>query len=199
MIDKVLTHTEDAKKRLLHQYKGRPNLEALIDALGGQQIQDIENALHGLYRRLNIDDQEETQLDRIGSIVGQNRFDFDDTVYRLWIKAKIAQNISDGTIERILDIWRLISGRDRVQLMENYPAEVALWTDTELDEGIVDLVFSFLQKVTGGGIPVGYIGVFDPDNAFGFEDSGPDTGGFGDATDSSAGGQLAFIQAHYGG
>ena len=196
MVTKITTHIEDAKNRLLFQYKNSTKLHDLTDAFFLEQVQDIEDALYGLLNRLNIDGSSGIQLDHIGNIVGQEREGFSDTIYRLFLKAKIGQNISCGDIERVLSIWSLITQAGIIELIEAYPAEVDLWTDTPLDAAIIDIAFELIQKVVSAGVAVHHVGVFDPDEAFAFEGGGAETKGFGSIYDIELGGKLSYIQAH---
>lgn len=177
-ITHITTHREDAKNRLLQQYKNKPNFEGLINALFGIQIQESENALHGLFGRLNIDTSVKVQLDKIGVIVGQPRYSLDDNIYRLYIKGKIGVNTSEGEIEKFISVWQLITQASIVQVLEAYPAEVDLYTDTPLDSSLVSLAFDMIKKVAAGGVAVGFTAVFFP-IAFGFEDGGTGIEGFG--------------------
>lgn len=52
----------------------------------------------------NIDNAQGTTLDEFGYMVGIERGSWSDEQYRVRIKIKIAQNISNGTINEIIDI-----------------------------------------------------------------------------------------------
>jgi hypothetical protein len=156
----ITTHQEDALNRLIYQYKGKVNLKNLIKDLSTTQIQEIENAAIELYSRLNIDDSEGVQLNKIGEIVGQPRNGLSDTTYRIFLKAKIAVNVSEGDIEQVISVWKLMTGSSIVSLLEAYPAEVDLYYDVPLDDSVKDLAFALIQDVVGAGISVGFIAVF---------------------------------------
>ncbi|MCK5610309.1 DUF2612 domain-containing protein [Candidatus Pacearchaeota archaeon] len=191
----ITTHEEDGLNRLLYQYKGKTKLEDLIKDISTTQIQELENSSFQLFSRLSIDISEGVQLDNIGTIVGQPRNALDDVTYRLFLRAKIGQNTSEGEIEKVLDIWRLISGADNIRLMEVYPAEIWLYYDTVLAEELVDMAFELMQNVVGAGIIVRFLISYDTDNAFAF--AGGDSikiSGFGDANDPLIGGKLSTIQ-----
>ena len=218
-VARITTHNTDALARLLYQYKDSTKLQGLITALFGTQVQELEDALYPLFERLDLDSQEGKQLDGIGSIVGQSRLGLDDDLYRIWIKARIGQNVSEGDIERIISVWKLInSPATTIQLVEHFPAEVALYSDAAIDivldlttEGGADIVaeddtgiavnitaymeyiWAFMQKILSAGVKVAYVAVFDPDNAFGFYGSSH-AGGFGDLSNTNAGGELGYIE-----
>jgi hypothetical protein len=191
----ITTHIEDAKNRLIYQYKGKAKLEGLIESLFGQQSQDFEDAAQQLFTRLSIDDSEGVQLDGIGAIIGQDRNALTDALYRLFIRGKIGQNTSEGEIEKVLDVWRLISNADNIRLVEVFPAEIWLYYDVPLDPELVDDAFELIQNVVGAGIAVKFLISYDPDEAFAFA-GGIDTNvaGFGDDGDPLVGGKLSTIQ-----
>lgn len=190
-VTKIRQHAKDAKDRLLFQYKGKTNIENLIDSLLGTQIQDFENAAFTLFGRLNIDKSTGKQLDRIGDLIGQKREGKIDSLYRLFIKAKIGANISQGDIERLISVWKLLTNSSSVHLVEAFPAEVELYSDTALSTSSVNDAFTLIQKVSAGGVKVGYTAVFDKTEAFGFLGSGSNSLGFGgvlsQGTNSSVG------------
>lgn len=162
----ITTHEADALNRLLYQYKGKSNIESLIKDICTTQIQELENAIIPLFTRLSINDSVGLQLDNIGTIVGQSRLGLSDIVYRLFLKAKIGANVSEGDIPRVIDVWKLITNANIVQLLEAFPAEVDLYYDVPLDDSLKDLAFDLIQKVVGAGIGVGFIAVFENGNAF---------------------------------
>lgn len=162
----ITIHETDALNRLLYQYKGKPYIDSLIKDICTTQIQELEDAIIPLFNRLDIDASEGVQLDEIGEIVGQSRLGLLDATYRLFLKAKIGANVSEGDIPRVIDVWKLITNANLVQLLEAYPAEVDLYYDVPLDSSLTSLAFDLIQKVAGAGIAVGFIAVFENGNAF---------------------------------
>lgn len=177
MVTQITTHNADAKARLLQQYKGKAKIEGLLDALGSDQIQDLEDAIFGLNTRLDIDNSSGVQLDNIGTIVGRKRNGQSDAVYRIFLKAIIGRNVSESEAERVISVWKIITQGTIIQLLEVFPAEVALFSDVELDPSLVDIAFELMQDVVGAGIKVTPTAVLVEDG-FGF-DGNPDALGFG--------------------
>ena len=177
MITQITTHNADAKARLLQQYKGKVKIEGLLDALGSDQIQDLEDAIFGLNTRLDIDASLGQQLDNIGKIVGRERNGQADDIYRVFLKAVIGRNVSESEAERVISVWKIITQGTIIQLLEVFPAEVALFSDVELDASIVDIAFALMQDVVGAGIRVTPTAVLVEDG-FGF-DGNPNALGFG--------------------
>lgn len=191
MIKKITTHIEDAKSRIITQYKGDRGLERMISS-SASQIQDLENSVQELYSRLNIDSMSGTQLDLIGTIIGQPRSGQEDIVYRVFLKAKIGVNVSSGTIEDILSVWQILLPNADIELIENFPAEVMITTDAILSDAEAEFIKDF-DEILSAGVGFGGVVNYDPENAFAFADDidDPNTGGFGDYNDSTAGGKLA--------
>lgn len=190
MVDQITTHVQDATNRLIFQYAGKPNIAGLISSLSSEQIQELENILFDIDGRLNIDNSIGAQLDGIGQIVGQPRNGQGDETYRIFLKAKAGQNVSEGDIERVLSIWKLITGGTVVQVIEYFPANVELFSDVPVPDELAAEVFELMQNVVGAGIRV-VSSVIGSDHPFGFEGR-PDTYGFdwilsnGNSTSASA-------------
>ncbi len=195
MTNRITDHIDAARRRLLQQYKHSPRLLALIGILFGAQVQDLEDAAWQLYGRLDIDTVEGTQLDRIGAVVGLSRSGWSDDLYRLLLKARIGKNVSHGTLEDVISVWRLIARADKVQVVETYPAQIDLYSDTPIDGELAAFVRELMQDVVAAGVRVDFLAIiFSSTNAFGFDPDDPDVNGFGDYNDAEVGGELAYIQ-----
>lgn len=125
MIEKINNHREQALKRLLEQYKDKPNFIEMI-TIYTKQIQEIENMFFDLLEKRGIDEAEGAQLDGIGTILNQSRIGLSDDNYRGLLYSKIAEYNSEGTIEDILNIARLVIRADSYELQEYYPASFIL-------------------------------------------------------------------------
>ena len=169
-IIQITDHAAAAKIRLLFQYQGKANIEALLDSLGSEQIQDLEDVLFGFYSRLNVGDSVGVQLDEIGEIVGQPRKGLDDATYRVFINAKIGRNVSEGDIERIISIWSIIAGASTTQIIENYPAEIELYSDSPLSDELAAIALPLMQDAVAAGVRVVSSVIFTSP-AFGFDGS----------------------------
>lgn len=161
--------------RLLEQYKPRTNINKLINSTIIDRFNSLEAIAPILYNRLNIDASSGMQLDKIGTIVGQDRLGHDDVQYRMLLKAKIGTNNSRATIETIVSIWKIMTQASYVWVQEIFPGQINIFTDVALPTEIKDLALALIQQVVGAGIKVGNIAVYDPDS-FGF---GELFGGFG--------------------
>jgi hypothetical protein len=151
------------------------NFKKLITALITNQMQDLENKSRELFFRLDINRMEGAQLDKIGEIIGQNRLGYNDTFYRILIKVKIGINNSEGELERIITLWKLLTSSTYVEVRERFPAKVKLVTTTDLGSDLFTLIKDIAQQVLAGGVGIDTIFVTDP-TRFGFA---PGRGKFG--------------------
>jgi hypothetical protein len=186
-------HAELAVKRIISQYKDKPNVKALVESLGANQIQQLEYALCGLHNRYNIDASEGSQLDLIGEILGVNRSGRGDDLYRIVLKVKAGVNNSDGTIEDIISIWSLVTGATDIEVRELGNATIEIESNARLIQGLDTTVRDLFKGVVAGGVKIN--AKFYPEFPFQFEDfpDDPNAGGFGDVNDSAVGGNLAGI------
>ena len=101
------THAAQALGRLLEQFKNKTDLAAWLSTYIAE-IQEVENMLVSLNTERTLDSAVGVQLDGIGRIIGQARDGQTDDVYRIRIKARIALNLSSGTVEEVLTIMGLV-------------------------------------------------------------------------------------------
>ena len=189
----ITAHTTAAINRLLEQYKGT-NLEDLIEALYGEQVQDIEDMLQDFCDRTNIDLSVGNQLDKIGELVGLKRNFLDDSIYRIFLKAQIVANNSNGQFEDIVKLWTLLSQSETINVEEVYPAEINLYCSEEIDSSNLTLIVDLVEQTLMSGVSLGYISNFFDSAAFSFAEG--DGLGFGSIYDPSIGGEFASLIYH---
>lgn len=146
------------------------NINKLLTALFGDQIQDLENAFRQMLFRLDIDNSIGIQLDGIGKIIDEPRQGLSDIDYRVILKVKIGILNSKGTIEDIVNAWRLITGSDNVEVKEAFPAKIRLLTDQYLDSDTIAILLDRIKDILAGGVGLDNIIVDDP-TRFGFGSS----------------------------
>jgi hypothetical protein len=188
----ILTHAADARARLLEQYKGKLNIEALLD-IESAFVQELE----GVFFDLLLDSlatAQGAQLDGYGAIVGQERGDGEnDGSYLISIRTKIIENLSQGEPERIIAVAKVLIGADRVYLSELFPAGIGISVDVTLgSQELVNIYFRRIERIVAATVRVEYLASFDPANAFTFEGD-PIGAGFGDLDDPSVGGPFAEL------
>lgn len=177
-IIQITDFVKRGKLLLPTQSKGKPNLEALLDNLYSKEVQEIENVIFQLLDITDIDLSVVQQLDNLGIVVGQRRVGLTDALLRIFLKARIGANVSQGSIEDLISIWKLIVSPGVVELFENFPAEVSLYTDIPLDDALVIDAFNLMKKVPAAGVQLGFTAVFF-DTPFGFAEGSIIVDGFG--------------------
>lgn len=188
----ITTHKEDAKKRLVEQYKGKPNIEGILDA-ESRQWQDIEDVANTLFLDRFVDNAVGTQLDNFGTIVDLARQGFDDEFYRVLLKFKIGQNISRGEPERIISTMLLIAQANLVLYQNLGDGNIGLEIDNPIDPTLLNFIFVNMQRVVMAGVRIAFIATFDPDESFSFDGTGPIGLGFSSLAAPSTGGKFAFL------
>lgn len=124
----ISTHVADAKARLMHQFKDKANLEALLDAITAQ-VQTLEDDMMDLSDVLDIDLMTGVNLDNIGEIIGQDREGRSDANYRIAMRERIAANSSSGTPDEIITAFASITGAANVDYDEDPPAGFVIYGD----------------------------------------------------------------------
>jgi hypothetical protein len=131
---KLLTVVQDGLAVLIEQHKKHPVLKK-ITASYLAEVQILINAIVGLHEA-RIGTQPGWVLDQLGAIVGAERNSTVDSEYILWIRAKIAQNVSDGTytdFERLAELT--LGSVGALKITEAYPAALHLETTTAITQG----------------------------------------------------------------
>ncbi len=82
-------------------------------ALAAEQIDDLRQSVEKARQWRDIDEAEGETLDNIGYNVQQWRGQADDSVYRILIKSKVARNLSDGSVNTIIDILAITLDTDK--------------------------------------------------------------------------------------
>jgi len=126
-MERITDHVPRALSRLAQQYRGKPKLAGTVTVLA-KQIQEIEDMLFSILAE-TVDQAVGAQLDVLGRIVGEERLGDPDSNYRLRIKAGILLNVSSGTPEELLAIFRLLTSDlpgAVVQFEEQYPAALVV-------------------------------------------------------------------------
>jgi len=137
----------DAVGKLIDQFKGQANVEALIRAWA-QQSQDVETAAFYLLDMTTLSSAAGAQLDGLGRIVGVERAGRTDDDYRVRIGAQILLNNASGTIEDLLQLAVALGGTTTT-LTEFYPAKIEIESASPIVNGLE------IGRVTGLAKPAG--------------------------------------------
>lgn len=193
MVTKITTHIQDAKNRLLQQFKGKEGFEKILDAIVGQ-LQTLEDVFFDLLENRFLDTASGQQLDGIGEIVLLDRPEgLTDTVYRTRLKVQILVLISNGEPETLIQIFKLLLGASSVHLTEISLAALQLLSDVDIPVSDEALIFSILESAAVGGVRINQIGSFDPVGPFVTDGNSLFGKGFGTIIDPLIGGKFATI------
>ncbi len=166
----ITTHIIDGLRRLLVQFRGRPNISGVLESYL-TQVQEIENVGISLISLRYVDNAEGVQLDGVGSIVGEARAGRDDTDYRVAIKGRIRGNAANSRIEEILDLFVLLLPGFTFTLTEGTEASFSLTINEALPSTAASpgALNEQLQRAKGAGIRANLIySEFDPGLRFTF-------------------------------
>ena len=105
---------------------------------------DMTNILNKIINDYDIDNAIGSQLDVLGQLIGRNRIlsfqpsDYsavlDDDYYRLALKAKIAQNQWDGTINQIYELWKNTFKNLILEIVDNEDMSMTAVIQGAIDE-----------------------------------------------------------------
>lgn len=151
-------HVANALARLPHQYRGNGTVETNTQKLVRVLLSPapvLEQAMQDVLLRRSVDTAVGVQLDVLGKLVGRQRGGIaDDEVYRRFVRAQIAANRSNGLIDDILAIARLVVNDDSAgfafknQGVAAYALEVS---GVALPHAIAAVLISLLLRATEVG------------------------------------------------
>lgn len=117
----------DGVQKLIAQFRDKKRIRGVLQSWL-ERCDNIESALWDLFINRVLEVAEGVNLDTLGAIVGQPRSNLvDDDQYRVFIKARIKVNVSNGRPEELLQICRLLFGElQPVELREFGAAHVRI-------------------------------------------------------------------------
>ncbi len=109
-IARIADHVAIAQGQLTEQFRNSPNLQALVGILAGR-VQGLEDAFWSIYAARPFPVAQGDALSRWGKAVGEPRptsglTATNDAAYFGLVKAKILENVSEGTPEAALGLLR---------------------------------------------------------------------------------------------
>lgn len=153
MIAKITDHAGEAVARIPSRWYGLPNFEALVRAFVAP-IQTLEDALWELLTLRTIDTGSGITLDAIGEIIGEPRTTQTDDEYRPYLRARIATNCSDGTVEALIRVCRVLLNDPAVQVrVRTYPpASIVIRLRGAVPAATADALIGFLRSAKAAGV-----------------------------------------------
>ena len=193
MIEQINYHVDQALARLLEQYKSKPRIKSVISSIC-TPIQGIQTVTNELNTLRTINGSVGQQLDNLGTIVGIQRGELTDAQYRLWIKAKVLINISDGEPEIVIQAYTLLTEGSTTYLTEFFPGAIGLMSDGVIPSGLESTVAHLIKQCLSAGVRIDTLGYFSPINPFSFDGIiAPLGGGYGSIYDANIGGEFAGL------
>lgn len=193
-----IDHITKGLSRIITQYKESENLINYIITLL-TEANNIEDVIFQLYEERYLDTATGVQLDVLGQIVGQARFNIEvmgnirpltDDEYRYVLRVKIATNENGVTPKEIINNIKTVIRVDTVEYIETGYAGYTISIGKKLtDTEKLILQQGFLPKPLGVGAY--YISDFEGD-VFGFKED-PQAKSFGTLTNTAIGGVFAEL------
>lgn len=158
---------------LLVQFRGKERIEAYLKHVLAPKIQELENVAVAMKNGLDLDLATGDLLDKLGSIVGQDRLPGEsDDAYRLKVRARMARNKSKGAREDILIVAKLVTPTAKwakTTVIQVYPLGliVQVQTNSDLTAEEADILKEFLEGTRGQTISLSVV-VAPAAGAFGF-------------------------------
>lgn len=134
---------------LIDALKDKTNFTKLVESYVAE-CQELETVWFDLLELRNIENGQGTQLDMIGERIGQPRLGYDDTTYKVWLRARILINKNSGTIEELYTLFSTLL-TNGLQYTPYYPASFIFDADGTLLADPVTLG-TILQSVTPAGV-----------------------------------------------
>jgi len=189
-------HTAEAISHFIEQYKRKPRMENFLSAFT-EQLQELEAVFYALFTQRDLANAVGIQLDRLGTIVKEERQDRTDDAYRRMIGVRILINKSSGRVEDIYKIIRAALGPSTVvaRIQEAFPAAFTV----RIYSGFGDLDLDSLARALRQAKPVGVrMDVVDDSTLDKFmwtaePDASDTTHGWGEEGDRTVGGDWADV------
>ena len=142
---------------LSSQYVNSPKLNKLLSVLL-RKFDDVTNCMIQLDTALDLGTAVGVQLDQLGTIAGASRVlpfqpsygvsaVLDDATYRTLIKAKIAQNQWDGTIDSLYAVWYGLFPTATIVIADNQNMTATLFIGGIHSSILTDMIAGY---ATGG-------------------------------------------------
>lgn len=148
------------------EHNQKPNFMAWLN-IALQMIVDDQNMLAGMPSAFDIDSAVGVQLDQIGKYVGRPRTlnynptsatspVLDDTHYVTALKAKIAWNNWDGSIQQMFSIWNSLFPNNSLSIIDNQNMTMSAVINGSLDAQTNEMVANkiIIPKPSGVGLTI---------------------------------------------
>lgn len=153
MISYIPDHADRAVAVMLSQDRCKPRLVAAVRARS-KATQAKEDLYFDLLLSNNIENATGNLLDRWGRFVGEPRGGLEDEAYRGFVSARLAANLSGGTIDELLRIFAGITAPSKVWQEDLFPGAFALICERAqpMPDSLRARVRGFVRDLKAGGI-----------------------------------------------
>lgn len=153
MVSYIPDHAARAVELMLSQDRSKPRMVAAVRGTA-EASQWIEDVVFDLLISNNVDDATGSLLDRWGRFVMEPRGGLADEDYRGFVRARLAANLSGGTIDEMLMVFASITAPAVVTNAELYPAGFALTAvlANPLGDDLRARVRVFMRNLKAGGV-----------------------------------------------
>lgn len=195
MITKFPSHLAKGLSRVIEQWKDKAVVNAICKMIL-VECQRIEDAFGDIADSRLIDNVKcaDRSLELVGGLVGEPRRGRVDAVYKLWIKARVKVNKSNGEFDELIEIIDIVESSDYIA-EEYFPAALYYEFGDLVDAPASDL-FEMLKEAKSGGVWLGMIYGDVTDDPFsccaGTAVEANVDEGFG-LTDLSTGGEMSHV------
>jgi hypothetical protein len=124
-LTKITDYNALIQSKILEQYKGKVNWNKLFEVIS-EEFNNIENMFWDLYIKRWLDSSEGKQLDNLGYNLSVERQGLDDADFRQIIHGKIGQYNSNGRINDIIGVIKLMTNADFILVTELFPAKLSI-------------------------------------------------------------------------
>lgn len=145
-------HIAQGIAKLTGRAQDQPNIIALLTSVL-QQIQDLEDGIHEVLNKRNLDDAVGVQLTILGKLVGQPRLLSDDDLFRSFVATRILINLSEGTASNIITVVeRIFFGNETFKYREEPPAQFRILIPERILTLPSNLVHLIIDQTDLGGV-----------------------------------------------
>lgn len=174
---------------------GKPIITSIMFAFA-LEFQRLEDAIFEVIEKRLLDNAVAAQLETIGAIVGEPRYDRTDDEYRVAIRGRILSNLSDATRNDLNDLLNLMRPVETYSYDEG-EADITIYTSST-DHDLDQVALPFLRDAAAAGVSVNMIASADSDDSLVLGDALVDpvfssTECLGSTTEAGLGGDLATI------
>lgn len=144
------------------EYQNSPNMLAWLTAVL-QVFDDISQVISQIPEAFDVNSAVGVQLDALGTLIGVSRTlsfqpsnsvspTLDDDTYRLLLRAQIARNYWDGTIDGLQGIWKALFPGGTILILDNQNMSADITVSGAFSSIILDMIAGFAVNGATTGV-----------------------------------------------